>query len=98
MTVPEVWKACRDEAENGRSPFGLEGEKSADRHEVMFVGHSPRAAASISSQSRFGFIDLELEAWMGKSARSFPATDIAKIEKNARVNYASHRRYSVLPN
>ena len=40
MTVPEVWKACRDEAENGRSPFGLEGEKSADRHEVMFVGQS----------------------------------------------------------
>ena len=47
MTVPEAWKACRDEAENGRSPFGLEGGKSADRHEVMFVSHSPRAAASI---------------------------------------------------
>ena len=47
MTVPEAWKACRDEAENGRSPFGLEGGKSADQHEEMFVSHSPRAAASI---------------------------------------------------
>ena len=47
MTVPEVWKACRDEAENGRSPCELEGQKSADRHEVMFASHSPRAAASI---------------------------------------------------
>ena len=50
MTVPEVWKACRDEAENGRSPFGLEGEKSADRHEVTFASRSPRAAASLSNR------------------------------------------------